>query len=395
MSDHKANGTNGHDVEYIESDEVYESGQSEFLEKLFTYSVVKDTYSFVNNNKIGNAAINAVSTVGKITTGPVVSRFPEISKNVDHFAAGGVALVGDVFPLTKASAGEIITGVTTPAKQTISSIQSTIDTKVTTPINHQARKIASQVCEQITPIARNVDKSLEPIINKYGGLVDSWLPAEESETEDEKNDSFQTYRAYSLTSKAQRRLSKRLKRQITNTQTFTTAQLRQLQESNILLRQATDSVATLNNKLNDLVVTARSNAVSLRDTVQSQDLGTTLQSLSKNLLTTTDSIAKYIKENTGQLPDYIQDSLTPMVTFFNEVYGDVMKEIRKDDANALQKAKDIVHVTSQHTLPVLQRSLTDLSASLESYRTTFNGTLASTTEAAREYLASNKTVGVN
>jgi hypothetical protein len=355
--------------------------------------MVKDTFVFVNNNKIGNAAINAVSTVGKITTGPVVSRFPEISKNVDHFAAGGVALVGDVFPLTKASAGEIITGVTTPAKQTISSIQSTIDTKVTTPINHQARKIASQVCEQITPIARNVDKSLEPIINKYGGLVDSWLPAEESETEDEKNDSYQTYRAYSLTSKAQRRLSKRLRRQISNTQTFTASQLRQLQESNALLRQATDSVATLNNKLNELVVTARSNAVSFRDTVQSQEF--TLQSLSKNLLTTTDSIAKYIKENTGQLPDYIQESLNPMVTFFNDVYGDVMVEIRKDDANALQKAKDIVHVTSQHTLPVLQRSLTDLSASLESYRTTFNGTLASTTEAARGYLASNKPVGVN
>lgn len=390
MSDRKTNGTNGHEIEYVESEETYET-KSEFLGKLFTYSVVKDTYSFVNNNKIGNAAINAVSTVGKITTAPVVSRFPEISRNVDHFAAEGVALVGDVFP---ASAGEIITGVTTPAKQTISSIQTTIDTKVTTPINHQARKIASQVCEQITPIARNVDKSLEPIINKYGGFVNTWLPAEESETEDEKNDSYQTYRAYSLTSKAQRRLSKRLKRQISNTQTFTASQLRQLQESNILLRQATDSVATLNSKLNELVVTARSNAVTLRDTVQSQDLGTTLQGLSKNLLATTDSIAKYIKENTGQLPEYVQESLNPMVTFFNGVYGDVMKEIRKDDANALQKAKDIVNVTSQHTLPVLQRSLADLSASLEGYRTTFNGTIASTTEAARGYLAS-KPVGVN
>ncbi|CAG8456871.1 1644_t:CDS:2 [Paraglomus brasilianum] len=390
----KANGTNSHEIEYVERDEIYET-KSEFLEKLFTYSVVKDAYIYVNNNKIGNAAINAVSTVGKITTAPVMSRFPEMSKNVDHFAAGGVALVGDTFPLTKASAGEIITGVTTPAKQTISSIQSTIDTKVTTPINHQARKIASQVCEQITPLARNVDKSLEPIINKYGGLVDSWLPAEESETEEEKSDSYQTYRAYSLTSKAQRRLSKRLKRQISNTQTFTASQLRQIQDSNNLLRQATETVATLNGKLNELVVTAKTNAVSLRDTVQNQDLGSTLQSLSKNLLTTTDSIAKYIKENTGQLPDYIQDSLTPMVTFFNEVYGDVMKEFPKDDANALQKAKYIVHVTSQHTLPVLQRSLTDLSASLDSYRTTFNGTLASTTEAARGYLAPNKTVGVN
>uniref|UniRef100_A0A1D1YN73 Perilipin-2 n=1 Tax=Anthurium amnicola TaxID=1678845 RepID=A0A1D1YN73_9ARAE len=390
MSEYKTNGANG--IEYVQSDEVYET-KSEFLEKLFTYTVVKDAYVYVNNNKIGNAAINAVSTVGKITTAPVMSRFPEMSKNVDHFAAGGVALVGDAFPLTKASAGEIITGVTTPAKQTISSIRSTVDTKVTTPINHQARKIASQVCEQITPLARNVDKSLEPIINKYGGLVDSWLPAEESEAEEEKGDSYQTYRAYSLTSKAQRRLSKRLKRQISNTQTFTASQLRQIQDSNNLLRQATETVATLNGKLNELVVTAKTNAVSLRDTVQSQDF--TLQSISKNLLTTTDSIAKYIKENTGQLPDYIQDSLTPMVTFFNDVYGDVMKEIHKDDANALQKAKYIVHVTSQHTLPVLQRSLTDLSASLDSYRTTFNGTLASTTEAARGYLTPNKTVGVN
>jgi hypothetical protein len=322
-----------------------------------------------------------------------VSRFPEMSKNVDHFAAGGVALVGDVFPQT---AGEIITGVTTPAKQTIFTIQSTIDTKVTTPINHQARKIATQVCEQITPIARNVDKSLEPFINTYDGIVHRLLPAEESETEEERGvDSYQTYRAYSLTSKAQRRLSRRLKRQITNTQSFTSTQLRQLQESSALLRQATDSVATLNSKLNELVSTAKTNAVSLRDTVQNQDVATTLQGLSKNLLATTDSIAKYIKENAGQLPEYFHASLDPLVTFFNGMYEDVVKEIRKDDANTLQKAKDIVNVTSQHTLPVLQQSLTNLSTSLESYRSTFNGTLASTTEAARGYLASNKPVGVN
>jgi hypothetical protein len=372
----------------VETTTTYEQG-SEFFGTLLRYPVVKDTFNLVSSNKLGNVAINAVSTMGKMTTAPVVSRFPEISNKVDQFAARNVAYVGEAFPLTKAPTGDLITGVTNPAKQTISSIQSTIDTNVTTPIksaaalaSEPALKIANQVRGQITPIAMGVDRSLEGIVNKYDGLVDSWLPAEESEAEEEKLHPCQTMRVYSVTNRVRKRLTRRIGRQISTTQTYTAGQFRQIQDSNNLLRQATETVASLNAKLNEMLHTARS-----------QDF--TLQNLSKSLLHTTDSIAKYVKENTGQFPDYLQDHLNPMVTFFTDVYEGVMKEINKQDVNALQKAKDIVNVTSQHTLPVLQRTLTDLSASIDGYRTTFSDTLASTTESARSYLNTGKPVGVN
>lgn len=382
-------------AEYTESNEAYEG--SRFASSLLEFPVVVDSLNYAINTKYGNIAVNATgaafNTVSKITS-PVQERLRPQINQVDEFAAYTVKTIGDHVPVIRSPTNDIIekvktplATVTTPVYTIAAGVSGELEQRVTVP----AKNLAQSVHAQIHPFAKNVDRSMQPVVDKYATFVDSYLPkGEESNEEgDEVSEFQQTQRALKTTAKAQRRLSQHLKDRFTSTQTFTHEQLRQLHEQSALLRNVTETLNELNVKLLSIVLYAKQNAATFRDTVQSPDLAVSIHErlhglvgsilgeldkekdlpkavkvrvieLSHNLLSTTDSIATYIKANAVHFPEHAKQSLAPMISFFNDRYADLMEEIKKKDTPALEKAKNIAQVTADHVLPLLEKSLTEV-----------------------------------
>ncbi|CAB5395876.1 unnamed protein product [Rhizophagus irregularis] len=138
--------------------------------------------------------------------------------------------------------------------------------------------------------------------------------------------------------------------------------------------------------------------VNLRETVQNPDLAVTLQAHLQNiaaviykdeenlpkavqariidyssaLLAITDSIGNYIKLNAQHSPEYLQERLKPLVTFFEERYGDVVNEIKNGKGSPIEKARNILQLTTNHTLPLLRSSLSDLQEAIQCYTNSLN-----------------------
>jgi hypothetical protein len=417
--------------EYVESEITYEDTKgSALVNNLFQIPVINDGYSYLKESRYGGIAVNAAgaafNTASKITS-PVQQRFHVQLSQVDEIAAKSVQSLGDAVPFIRTPTDQLIYQVKTPAIQTIDTVKS-ISTSVTTPVKSiatsvsgelndrvavPAKNLAQTVQAQITPIAKNVDASFEPVVSKYATFVESYFPEDDSSEVEEEEQLSQTYRVLSVSGKVRRRLSRRLKDRISTTQVYTQEQLRHLQEQNALLKKATDTVNELNAKLLGLVLSAKQNAINLRDTVQSPDLGVTLHArlhdlagavlgeldkeadlpkavqkrvieLSQNLVTTTDSIATYVKENATHFPEAVQVRLEPLITFFNDRYSVIIEEIGKQDTTAFQKAKNIAQLTSSETLPILETTLSELQKSLNSYRLSFFNSFSSTTESVKE-----------
>jgi hypothetical protein len=75
-----------------------------------------------------------------------------------------------------------------------------------------------------------------------------------------------------------------------------------------------------------------------------------------------------LKEHSPTLPDYVQARLQPLVSFVNERYVVVKGEIVKTDLSAVQKARNILHLTTEQTLPVLQHAAEEIRLSLVGYQ---------------------------
>ncbi|KAF8923138.1 hypothetical protein BGZ58_003305, partial [Dissophora ornata] len=93
-----------------------------------------------------------------------------------------------------------------------------------------------------------------------------------------------------------------------------------------------------------------------------------VQSLSGSLLTEIDSLSVYLKENGPKLPEFVQLRLEPLVSFVNDRYETVKGEVAKPDVSAMQKARNILHLTTEETLPILQNAVQDVKESLLQYQ---------------------------
>lgn len=405
-------GQNGHSTnpEFITSDQMYDPKSSEFVHHLFKIPVIADFHKYVSETKYGGIAVNAAgatfNTVSKITS-PVQQRFQNQLNQVDALAGNSVKSLGDAVPAIMTPTNDILEKVKTPAFQTIDTVKQygeSISTTVTTPVIAvansvsgeleqrvalPAKNLAQNVHAQITPVVKNVDRNFEPLVTKYATFVDSYISNEDEATDSEnknENDISQVYRALSVSSKVHRHLSRQVKERLNSSE-----HVRQY----ALLQKATETVNQLTTKLLGLVIYAKDNATSFKDSVQSPDLSVQIHArlhgiagailgefdkgqdipkavqkrmieLSQTLVHTTDTIATYIKANAKNLPDSVQIRLQPMITFFNERYEQAIEEIKKEDSTAFQKAKNIAMVTSNEILPVLEKSLTDLTTSTRS-----------------------------
>jgi len=311
---------------------------------------------------------------------PVRHRFGDQLEKADKIAAASVGCLTSQVPIVINTIREPAIQTFTTVKQYQSQLGCTIEDNIKTPGSRFALKVDSQ---------------LEPFVNVIEDLLKKYILDENGETNREIQDNqqqiIQTFRVLQIAAATRDRCVEKVKQQLFTTQCYTADQLKQLQESNQLLSRATETVNALNQSLLGMVV-------NLRETVQNPDLTVSLQAHLQNLaaviykdeenlpkavqariidyssalLAITDSIGSYIKLYAQHSPEYLQERLKPLVTFFEERYSDVVNEIKNGKGSPIDKAKNILQLTTNHTLPLLRSSLTDLQEAIHCYTNSLN-----------------------
>lgn len=379
-TEHNSNGT----LQHIDD-------ASHTVKEVLKFPMVADTVNLVKNNKYtGYFVDQAASTVSVLASyaTPVTAKFQDKIDAADKFVAQQVGNAGTYLPLLHKPTDEIVGG----AKTYATSAAAMVDRSVAEPV----RRTASSAYEKVQPIALAADARLSPVTRAYAHTIETYMPSGgESESEAEDLDSAtQTFRIMMLSLKAQRRLSRRVKAQISNTANYTEKQIKQLQDSTALLQKTTETVNQLNTRLLELVIYAKETGINFKDKVQNpEDLRAAVTERFQSVVAQTEVISKYVRENTVQFPEYLQERLLPMTDYFSNSYGNIMSEINKSDADVYQKAYNIYKLTEQQTIPVLKAAKAEMSKTLQYVTTSVNHTA----ENAKALVASNpvaRTLGV-
>jgi len=411
---HQTNGINEADDKHHQINGVDES-ESVFMKKMLEIPAINDIHNFTKESKygkIGYQMVGSASTIVSKATKP----FQNQIKQADEFAANSVGYVEYKFPSIKKPTADLVDDL----KKPIATVSNTIDNKCITPAINIATSVQSQInqraVEPTIEIAKKVDASFVTVVDVFESTLNTYLPEDQSTNERSVNtttindstsaDLLQTFRAFNIALAGQRRLTKRVKAQINSTQEYTGEQLKQLQESNALLKSASETVTNLNQMLLSIVV-------NVRGTVQNPELSSTLHSklhdiasiilgnvnknedlpkavqarvieLSQSLLQTTDSIATYVRANANYFPEYIR--FKPLTEFFEQRYVEIVKEIKEGDGSPIEKARKVINITTHHTLPLLN----ELQESVQSYSSSLNDSFINTTGKVK-----SRFIGVN
>lgn len=399
-----------------------EKESSGFIARVSSIPLIHDSVStltsYAEANKYSKYALDtagsAVTTASKYTEGyqsrlqPLLQ--PHISK-VDQLAIKSLDLIENTFPIVTKPTAEIVAEVKKPivyveesSKNAYTQIQSTIDTHVTVPVKSvtsnitstatsTANSIASSAAstrENITTratstannltlaatstassIASQVNTRAVPLVNGLETIVNHYLPqSSDSESEETTaSEGNQATRIIDLSRSVTRRVSRRVSVSVSPV-TQSAQDLRRAAESNAVVIRSKESIQSLNIRLTALLETLRVHAKELQENVQEVPgkASTRVTELSSNVLAEIDSLSAYLKEHGSKLPEYVQDRLEPLAGFINDRYVLVKGEITKNDVPAIQKARNILHMTTEETLPILQNAAQDVRESLLQYQ---------------------------
>ncbi|KAF9958006.1 hypothetical protein BGZ72_001035 [Mortierella alpina] len=388
-----------------------------FIARVSSLPLVHDSvstlHSYAKDNKYSRYALDtagsAVETVSKYTE-PYQTRLqPHISK-VDQIATKSLDLFETTFPIVTKPTSEIVTQVKKPivyveesSKNAYTQIQSTIDARVTVPVKTVTSNIASTASstansiattaastrDQITTVATStannittaatttatsiatqVNTRATPLVDGLETIVNRYLPDEELEREQSTaGQSNQATRVVDLGRHVSLRVSRRVSVGVAPI-TQSAHDLRKSAENNATLIKSKESIQALNVRLNALVEALRVHAKDLQENVQKVPGEATqrVQTLSSNLLVEIDSLSVYLKENGPKLPEYVQLRLEPLVGFVNDRYVTVKGEMAKPDVSAMQKARNILQLTTEETLPILQSAAQEVKETLVQYQ---------------------------
>ncbi|KAI1310204.1 hypothetical protein EDD11_003882 [Mortierella claussenii] len=375
-----------------ETEEVV--AQAGFIARVSSLPLIHDSvstlHSIAKDNKYSRYALDtagsAVETVSKYTEGYQKTLQPHITK-VDQIASKSLDLLETTFPIVTKPTSEIVDQVKKPivyveesSKNAYTQIQSTIDARVTIPVKTVTSNIATTAAstrDQITTaatttatnIAATVNTHATPLVDSLETIVNRYLPADAEVEQTAAGQSNQAARVVDLTRNVSLRVSRRVSVSVAPI-TQSAQDLRKAAESNATLVKSKESIHALNIRLNTLVESLRLHAKELQDNVQKVPGEATqrVQTLSTSLLAEIDSLSVYLKEHSPKLPEYVQVRLEPLVGFVNDRYVTVKGEIVKPDVSALQKARNILHLTTEETLPILQSAAQDVKESLLQYQ---------------------------
>ncbi|KAK3822604.1 MAG: hypothetical protein J3Q66DRAFT_279117 [Benniella sp.] len=319
-----------------------EVASTRFIARVSSIPFIQDSLSYAKDNKYSRYALDtagsAVETVNKYTE-PYQTRLqPHISK-VDQIANKSLDILETTFPI-----------VTKPTAEVVAQVKKPID------------NIATTASTTATSIAATVNTRATPLVDGLEAVVNRILPAE-AEAEGTTNaQGNQATRVVDITRSVSLRVSRRVS--IGAAPYVQSAQdLRKAAENTTALVKSKESIHALNIRLNILVDALRQHAKDLQDNVHH------LQGeASQKVLAEIESLSQFLKEHSPKLPESVQHRLEPLVGFVNDRYETVKGELAKTDLTASQKARNILHLTTEETLPILTSAAQDVKETLLQYQ---------------------------
>ncbi|KAF9988459.1 hypothetical protein BGZ65_003907 [Modicella reniformis] len=341
-----------------------------------------------------DTAGSAVETVNKYTE-PYQKRLqphlqPTISK-VDQLAVRSLDLVQDKFPIVTKPTSEIVTTVKKPisyveesSKSAYTQIQTTIDTRVTAPVksvtssiastaSSTANKVTSTATSTANNIASKVNVHATPLVDGLEAAVGRYLPADADSDSEDAPQTNQVTRVAGIGRAVSRRVGRRVGGAVAPV-TQSAKELRTRAEQNTVVVKSKDQLNALNTHLTTLLDSLQKHSKELSDNVQkvpreaSHRVHTHITELSAKVVTELDTLTKYLKEHSPSLPDPVQARIQPLVTFVNERYVVAKDEWSKKNLSAIQKARNILHLTTEETLPILRGVVLDVKSALDKYQ---------------------------
>ncbi|KAF9404602.1 hypothetical protein BGZ94_004057 [Podila epigama] len=394
-----------------------------FLARVTSLPLIQDSVStltsYAEANKYSKYALDtagsAVTTASKYTEA-YQSRLQPLLQTpiakVDQLANKSLDLIETTFPIVTKPTAEIVAEVKKPivnahesSLNAYTQLQTTIDARVTVPVKSVTANLASTATstantiattaattresittraattrENITTaatstassIASQVNTRAAPLVDGLETIVNRYLPPS-SDSEPEETTATQPNQAariVDLSRSVSRRVSRRVS--VSVSPVAQSAQdLRRAAESNAVVVRSKESIQSLNVRLTALLETLRVHAKELQENVQKMpaEASTRVNDLSSTVLAEIDSLSVYLKENRTKLPEYVQARIEPLAGFINDRYVLVKTEISKNDVPAIQKARNILHLTTEETLPILHSAAQDVRESLLQYQT--------------------------
>ncbi|KAF8923460.1 hypothetical protein EDD21DRAFT_393599 [Dissophora ornata] len=379
-----------------------------FLTRVSSIPLIQDSvstlHSYAKDNKYGRYALDtagsAVETVNKYTEDYQTRLQPHLQPHiakVDQLASKSLDILEGTFPIVTKPTSEIVKEVKKPyvfveesSKNAYTQIQSTIDTRVTAPVKSVASTVvstAAQTRDQITStavqtrdqittvatstatnIASKVNTHATPLVNGLETIVNRVLPADAS-VEDEQTAAGQTNQATRVVDigrSVTRRVTRRVGTAVAPV-TKSAQELRAAAEKNAVVVKSKDQIIALNVRLTALLDAIRVHAKELQENVQKVPSGASsrISELSNRVLLEFDNLSVYLKVHGPTLPDYVQVRIQPLMTFVNDRYAVVKSEFAKKDISAIQKARNILHLTTEETLPILQNAAQEIQVKVQ------------------------------
>ncbi|KAF9181571.1 hypothetical protein BGZ50_005448 [Haplosporangium sp. Z 11] len=398
VEDDQVKEQNGHIAHANEKETTTVSFFSRVTSIPLIHDSVATLHSYAKENKFSRFALDtagsAVDTVSKYTEG-YQSRLqphlqPHIAK-VDQLASKSLDILENKFPIVTKPTAEIVTQVKKPivyveesSKNAYTQIQTTIDTRVTAPVKSVTSKVATTAAstrDQITTAATStattivtkVNTTATPLVDGLETIVNRYLPADVEGEQTPAAESNQASRVVGIGRTVSVRVTRRVSVAVAPV-TKSAQDLKTAAENNAVVVKSKDQIHALNVRLTTLADSLRVHSKELQENVQkapreaSTRVQTRVSELSTKVLAEIDSLSTYLKTHSPTLPEYVQVRLQPLVTFMNDRYVVVKTEINKKDVPAVQKARNILHLTTEETLPILQSAAQDIRKSLVEYQ---------------------------
>jgi len=245
---------------------------------------------------------------------------------------------------------------------TIASTAVSTRDQITVAATSTATNIATQVNTRATPL---ID-GLETIVNRI-------LPADSDAEKAPAGQTNQATRVVDLGRSVSYRVTRRVSVAVAPV-TQSAKDLRAAAEKNTVVVKSKDQINALNIRVIALLDVLKTHSKELQENVQKapREASTKVQlrvsELSNKVLAEIDALSSYLKEHSPSLPESIQVRIQPLMAFVNDRYVVVRSEIAKKDISAVQKARNILHLTTEETLPILQSAAQEIKDSLVGYQ---------------------------
>ncbi|KAG2173477.1 hypothetical protein INT44_007068 [Umbelopsis vinacea] len=336
--------------------------RSKFFSRLVSIPVVKDSlttvYHYVNENSLGRYALNSTEgTLQKasVIVAPYVERFSDQLKTMDEMGYKSLDYVEQYTMVNKPTA-ELLANVTEPVRQVRTTAKGYLDTTVHV-------------------VTWPVDRAAQGILDNLEYAVDRVLPATEATTKQPNHPLTQQERAYSLAIDTKARLMSRLPvDQIPRSRT----ELQQTLQANTLLQGAFDRLQKLDQSLRQTTEATKRNITAPIETL-SKTVHTRyeaarsftdqrINNVTAELVAHLDHTIAYVQKHNHLFPEAVRTRLQPLVSFAGQEYDIVREQILKTDISSVQKAKNVLALSTNYILPLMKDSMDALHEELRYYR---------------------------